>query len=80
MLGAASLVARLRSLQSAATLKAAKLARAGAARVTGHERDVHDAFTLRQPDAELLARIHHDPVLADGRQRLGGVTPPSSTV
>jgi hypothetical protein len=56
------------------------MARAGAACVAGRESDIHDAFALRPPDVELLTRIHHDRVLADGRQLLGRVTPPSSTV
>jgi hypothetical protein len=53
----------------AATREAAKLAAAGAARVTvvaDRECDIYDEFALRPPDTELLIRARHDRRLADG--------------
>jgi hypothetical protein len=57
-----------------ATREAAKLAEAGAACVTvvaDRECDIYDEFALRPANVELLIRVHHDRVLADGRQLLG---------
>jgi hypothetical protein len=57
----------------AGTREAAKLAEAGAARVTvvaDRECDIHDEFALRPPDLELLIRVRHDRVLAGGRHLL----------
>jgi hypothetical protein len=58
----------------AATREAAKLAAAGATRVTmvaDRECDIYDEFALRPAETELLIRVHHDRVLADGRYLFG---------
>jgi hypothetical protein len=55
----------------AATREAGKLIAAGATRVTvvaDRECDIYDEFALRPPNVDLVIRVRHDRVLADGRR------------
>lgn len=55
----------------AATREAGKLMTAGATRVTvvaDRECDIYEEFALRPPNVDLLIRVRHDRVLADGRR------------
>ena len=57
----------------AATREAAKLMEAGAACITvvaDRECDIYDEFALRPANVELLIRVHHDRILADGQRLL----------
>ena len=54
----------------AATREAAKLAKAGAERITvvaDRECDIYDEFALRPAETDLVIRVHHNRLLADGR-------------
>jgi hypothetical protein len=58
----------------AATREAARLAEAGAERITvvaDRECDIYDEFALRPAETDLVIRAHHDRKLADGRWLFG---------
>ena len=66
----------------AATREAAKLAKAGAERITvvaDRECDIYDELALRPAETDLVIRVHHNRLLADGRWSVRPPPPPART-